>query len=844
MTPERWQSLREAVQAYDAAGDSGDTGAVSAALAEEAEALAAKDDRVDRALRSLLGSATEAMRGSVPISPGDQLGDYRIVRKLGHGGMGSVYLAERQERDFRMPVALKLLDGAHLAEDGRSYFKSEVDALARLAHPNIARLIDGAQDPYHGAYLVLEYVDGSQILEHCRRHHLTDNERIDLFLIACRAVQHAHGRLVIHCDLKPDNLMVDREGHVKLLDFGVAAIVQAEEGAARQSVRALSLGYASPEQLLGDGITVASDVYALGAILYELLTDRRLFDAPQRPTDAAGPLTEAERFQLAVEQRGQLRLSEPSLNYEIAAILKRALSFDPEERYPCVADLIADLERFRRSEPVSPLRTHHTYRLRKFLGRHGWGVSMAALLLSVLSIALLVSVAQERRLEEQKRVQRDTAEYLLETLKDLDPFASDANTPALEPEFLERLLTRVTRLPDATPELRANIVYRVADLNHSYGQFESAARLARQALDMYAAQSDPDRREVARAYLVLGNALGAIGRNDEARRNYEDAMALVKGQRSADAETQALVIMRQGELDRDDGSLDRAGARFEHAIELLRALPAESRYLGEALQNLAIVRNFQGHSSDAVDLLERARAVTGRTLGTDHASFGRQTADLATAMRDHGDLVAAGRLFEQAVPTMSRTLGSDHQFVIHARAEYGRLLMMRNEPAKAESLYLQAERSAERTFSPDPFQPAIMRVNRAHAAFQLGKLTDAERYYRDAVAVFENERPRSDPYLGTAYVGLAMIEVELDRWSSALTYSGDARQVLVDSLGADHWWTWVAEGVVRVASDVDHQAPAAAHTDYLQSLLAKRDASDYRVRWLRQRLQPAPRSPE
>lgn len=371
---------------------------------------------------------------------GVRLGPWRVLEPIGRGGMGVVYLAERADGQYEQRVALKIVRSSPRGTTG-SRFKAETRILARLSHPNIARLLDAGCTPEGSAYLVMEYVDGSAITEHCDAHQLTIEERLRLFLTAARATQHAHQSLVVHRDLKPSNIFVSRSGEVKLLDFGIAKLLEADHPVAEETSpewRALTPAYAAPEQLRGEAVTTAADVYVLGSVLYELLTgsrpSRRAADpATGMPIDdlPAAPSVSIRR-RLRTDETTLIRIAtvrrtSPSrlarrLDGDIDRVVLKALQPEPERRYGSAGQLADDIERLLEGRPVEAQPDSLWYRARRFVGRHRLAASVAAvasvtiLVFGVLALLQARAAAIER---DRARLQADRAERAARLVADL-----------------------------------------------------------------------------------------------------------------------------------------------------------------------------------------------------------------------------------------------------------------------------------------------------------------------------------------------------------------------------------------------------------------------------------------
>ena len=319
---------------------------------------------------------------------GRHIGAFTLVRALGQGGMAAVFLGERRDGDFQQQVAVKLLRRGLYSEVEQRLFRRERQALASLAHPNIAHLIDGGVTDAGVPYLVLEYIDGVPITDFATRETLGLHARLRLFVVVCRAVAAAHHNLIVHRDIKPSNILVDASGTVKLLDFGIAKLLDDDvEGATHTGVVPLTPGYAAPEQYSGGTISTATDVYALGVLLHELLLGVRPVHGDSEPRRPSMIVTGNQGdTRTATLARTTLR---NALRGDLDNILLKALAAEPPRRYPSAANLADDIERYLSAQPVTAHPPSSWYRMRKFVQRHRGGVTLTA----AFGIALIASLA-------------------------------------------------------------------------------------------------------------------------------------------------------------------------------------------------------------------------------------------------------------------------------------------------------------------------------------------------------------------------------------------------------------------------------------------------------------------
>jgi serine/threonine protein kinase len=438
-------------------------------------------------------------------SPGERIGAYRVLGELGRGGMATVFLAERADGAFRQQVALKLLRSGAGGEEAVRRFAQERQILATLDHPAIARLLDGGVDGRGRPYLVMEHVEGRPIDRHCEENHLSVDRRLDLFTRVAEAVFYAHRNLVVHRDLKPSNIFVTdaglEGGQVKLLDFGIAKLLDPAlagpyaAAATRTVARVMTPEYASPEQVRGEPVTTASDVYQLGLLLFELLTGERACrlknatfgeaeraicgEPPRRPSSVvAGPL--ARRL------RGDLD-----------AIVEKALRKEPGLRYPSPGPLIDDLERHRSGRPVRARQGTFGYRARKFVSRHRFGLAAAALLALLLAGSAVTATLQARRIAREAATAERVKEILVSLFSSANPSVSRGEALTAR-ELLDHGAARVTTELDGEPAVQAELMTVLGNVYNTRGLYDEAVPLLEESLALRRSQGDDPWRSPRR----------------------------------------------------------------------------------------------------------------------------------------------------------------------------------------------------------------------------------------------------------------------------------------------------------------------------------------------------------
>ena len=381
------------------------------ALREEVEALLDADRAAADRFRPQIAAAADAL--VVPrVGPSDLLGPYRILRELGRGGMGVVYAAERDDGEYRQQVAIKVMSRFLSTEVAFERFRNERQILADLEHPAIARLLDGGTTDDGAPYLVMEFIEGEPIDVYCRRRRASLDERLALMTTVCDAVSHAHARLIVHRDIKPANILITADGQPKLLDFGIAKILDSDRETLTTRTGALPLTprYASPEQIAAESITVATDIYSLGIVLYELLSDASPYgeDSHASPARLALAISDLEPVRVSVaarqrhaEDRDTNAVPSRRLVGELDAIVGTALRKEPSRRYPSVDHFRADLRRFSDGLPVTAVPDRFAYRAGKWLRRNTLPAALAAMVVLALVGGLVARTLEAQRAEQE-----------------------------------------------------------------------------------------------------------------------------------------------------------------------------------------------------------------------------------------------------------------------------------------------------------------------------------------------------------------------------------------------------------------------------------------------------------
>ena len=448
---------------------------------------------------------------------GQTFGSYTLVSLIGQGGMGNVWLARRSDGRFEGEAAVKLLNASLVGRAGEERFRREGHILARLADPHIARLLDAGVSASGQPYLVLEYVEGQPIDAYCRDRGLSVEERLRLFLDVLEAVAHAHANLIVHRDIKPSNVLVDRAGRAKLLDFGIAKLLEGEGGdgsetaLTREGGRALTPEFAAPEQITGGAVTTATDVYALGTLLYLLLTERHPTGPSRRsPAELVRAIVDTEPDRVSVAAPERLRRA---LKGDLDTIVAKALKKNPAERYASVTALADDIARHLEHRPIGARRDTVYYRTVKFVRRHAWGVAAASAVAALLAGLVAFYTLRLQAERDRARLQADKATRVSDLLTDLftgaDPFQEHRDREPTVHELLDAGAERIQKELAQEPELQLEMLAVIGKTYVRLGLHDRAEAVLRKSVSI-GRRSFPDSERLADNL----NNLGVLLRRD------------------------------------------------------------------------------------------------------------------------------------------------------------------------------------------------------------------------------------------------------------------------------------------------------------------------------------------
>lgn len=725
---------------------------------------------------------------------GTRIGAFQITEKIGSGGMGAVYKADRVDGQFSQQVAIKMLQRGIRTENTIRRFRMEQEILASLKHPNIAQMFDGGITKEGTPYLVMEYVDGLPIDKFCNKHKKTIEERIDLFREVCLAVQFAHANLIIHRDLKTQNIYVTDDGRVKVLDFGIAKLL--DPNLSEQTLLVTGPGqkfwtpqYAAPEQVSGENVTISVDVYALGVLLHKLLTDSYPLDLkdkslseiqkvitgtpPQPPSNSIqNPVTVAETRQITPA------LLRKKLSGDLDALVLKSVRKEPEYRYDSVSQLIEDLDRFKKGLPILARKDTIRYRIGKFYRRNRTGISLAVVILITF---LLASAYYTFRITQE----RDLAEYEAERAKQVSDFV-------------------VNLFYGNHPDIAA-------------GRELSAADLLEMGLESADTLSQPEIK--ADILDAIGRAYVGMGNFDTATPILEEAYEISSEFHGTSNEKPGIIMMTLGDLYRRKGDYNKAMSFSQNALDHFQNIPGDHKYyISRAYNSLADIHFFLGDHDEAVRFhqsaydiqseifdstdpnlaatlnamnaslfqqgkfheakknVDRIIAIFNHNFGDKHPRTVEQYSNQALISFELGDYEMAEEQSRRTLTLKKEIYKSPHPSLAAEYNNLGKIIIERNKFEEADSLLRIAVKMREQIYGPTHIYLARSIHNLAKALAKKGLSTEATEHFEKSLEMIRQSVPPSHPMITRQIAEFGNFLIQNEQYDDALSLLLNRRQ--------------------------------------------------------------------
>jgi eukaryotic-like serine/threonine-protein kinase len=779
-------------------------------LRNEIEALLIADqsqELVDSPLKLDIANLDSKLVGSV-------IDDWKIIRQIGVGGMGTVFLAHRHTTDFQQSAALKLVKKGMDSEAVVQRFQQERKILASLNHKNIAKLLDGGMTQDGRPYFVMEHVDGLPITQYCDQHRLNISQRLNLFRAVCSAVHHAHKNLIVHRDLKPSNIIVTGSGDLKLLDFGIAKLLDDSENQqfTRTGMQLHTPAYASPEQLINDPITTASDIYALGILFYELLTGRRPFEIkrseqefrelvltgqPVKPSDAVTEIVSITNKTQTAETISQCRSTrvqglKRTLAGDLDTICMMAMHREADRRYTSASEFALDIQRHLDGLPVSARPDSRVYRLNKFIKRNKASVSIASL--AVLSI-ILITIFYTSQLKLQRDIaikERQKSEEVVRFVTGLFEYSKPSRRLGQDisaKDLLDEGANRIQFELVDQPLVQQTLKQVLGEVYYKLGQEQKALDLLTDALAKQRELLGENHLDVATTKLVLALVHQDRGHYDFAAELLSQALQTKKkllGELHFDV---AEVLSVFAYMEQMRGGYPQAETYFKKGLDISEQLSnGDNVYLAKLTKQLGGFYRYLDRNSEAEPLLRKALAMQVRIYqGGPHPDINSTKRELAALLRSTGEYQESKRLYLEVIESRTKILGPDHPELGNTWNSYSLLLTRMDDYEGALAANIRFIEILKRAYSEATPSLAAAYFNQASMLRDLDRYSEAIKHYRlasetqDLVGLPEKHVHRAFPI-----AGIASVYVDQKNYEEATQLYRKVLALRRESLSDDH----------------------------------------------------------
>ena len=772
---------------------------------------------------------------------GTRLGAYELTKLLGTGGMGAVFLAQRSDAEFQHKVAIKLVRNSMLSINIAARLRAERQMMASLQHPHIAMLMDGGTANDGTPYLVMEYIDGMTIDAYCDRNKFSIEHRLRMFLKVCSAVQCAHQNLIVHRDLKPTNILVNQEGQPKLLDFGIAKLLDTQIphrhiNLTQHDMRMLTPAHASPEQILGDVITTSSDIYVLGVLLYELLCGCRPLNFPKqfrlldlehiicsaKPVAPSAMVHRVEResagFMQDIARCRSISATKLKrvLKRDLDNIVMMAMRKEPVRRYSSVEQLANDIKNWLDGLPVMATKDSWSYRASKFVHRYIWaigGLSAAFVAFVIFTIALMMqsyeTAKQRDALERERNRAEQVSSFLLDLFRYSDPTKTRGNELKAR-ELLDAGAKRIDAALDAQPMLRATMLDTIGQVYSNMGLNDDAVISLEKSLNTRLAQSGENSLEVADVLVHLGEVRIYQDNTTDAIKLLNRAVQIRQQLLGSTAIELATPLRLLGKANVDAGNYNEGEDNIFKALSLLDSHgQSGSVEKALALSALAESRTNQYRAADAEIYYRSALSMLIADLGLNDPIVMQVRVDFASTLESLGKFSEAQPIMAEALAEKRRTLGSMHPQTISALEAYGIFLTRKGDYVQAKLLLDEALQANTKLHGEQHSLIGYDYVNLGILEFMRGNYALSEQLYRSAMVVYSHTLEPNNVYVAAAELSLARVLVRLNKTEEAIMYARHALDKFVAIYGTENPMTQRATAALGIALVAAHRLDEA-----------------------------------
>ncbi len=799
-------------------------------------------------------SMKQFLQDNFGVQSGDKIDVYQLETILGEGGMGTVFKARRVDAEFDIEVAIKVIHREQINSETLQRFQSERQILANLNHPNIARLIDGGTTDNGLPYLVMEYIEGEPIIDYCKSRKLNLKQRLGLFLQICEAVNYAHQNLIVHRDIKPANIMVTRDGNIKLLDFGVAKILNPHEYSKSVAdthieMRILTLENAAPEQVLGEKITTRTDVYALGTLLYQLLTEEKIFNleeqhrrtfekaiceqVPEKPSTIISHTNSLVAVKVPERSLVTLKTIQKILKGDLDNIILKSLQKKPERRYQSVEQFSDDIKRYLNHYPVKAQPEKFSYRAKKYIRRHQAGVVFAGVLLSSLLIFIVIlsiknsAILQQKKMAELEAARaNEIADFMVDIFSSSDP-NENAGKEKTSLEMLQEGKSKINQVKD--PQLKAKLLETLALVYQKLGQYPQARKLINEAIDIRKKQVITSDTVWARSYYRLGEIDFEIGNFDRAIKTFKKSLAYYKSSGLDDEYEKnspniilAAIYSYQGkylqavELDKNNlrialtkyspnsveigeaytnlGAEFRHLSLFERSEKFLRlGLQSRLQARGEisldtahSYNQLASTLDYQEKYQQALEMALNGLSIRQKIYKNGHVEIAASLGNVAKMYTRLKKLDKAIRYKLEAVNMLKKVVGIKHYYVVGSLSSLGLMYLDNHQFTLSEAAFNESIDISQSMDDSDSPRIAYPLTGMGKLMLKTNQLERALTYLRQAFAIRTEKLPPGHRLTVTTAAFLGEAYLRKGDKTQARQYLEQALKGFTEIYGSDH----------------------------------------------------------
>ncbi len=783
--------------------------------------LAADGDDSSKITRAVSTNIDQLYQQNFNHQEGEVIGGYKIEKLIGKGGMGVVFAASRSDKAFEQKVAIKLIQSQSITPDSIRRFESERQILANLNHPNIAHLIDGGTTQKGIPFLVMEFIEGVPILDYCIGKQLNLSERIELFLQVCSAVSYAHQNLIIHRDIKPSNVLVNNEGQIKLLDFGIAKILNPESYQqdvvnTQAEMRLLSLENASPEQITGDAITTQTDVYSLGNLLYQLLTEETLFQVAKKTRlNLERAICETQPIKPSVAitakistvtdgSKERLKNFGKRIKGDLDTITLKALKKSPNARYKTVEQFSEDIIRYLNNYPITARPESFIYLFTQFVRRNKAIVSVSfVLIISILFFSLSLSIKsvqleyEKRKAIEESELAKQTTDFLIDIFSASDPdvhagndltasillIRGKENVQQLKPSILkatmfetlatvsqrrgdydrvESMLNESLKLKLELPDIEFSELalthYKLGDYYTEMSNFELAEEMLLKSIKLFNEDKESNRRQLISANVLLADNYADQGHLKKAAKFYSDYLEFSISEYTIDSIQVSDAYAKLGQFQRDLGNFQEAEAYLRKSLSLSLDIVGEIHSQSAHRMNQLASSLIQNKKYDeALKHAENGLRIRKKIHKKDHLEVGASYGIISRIYSQKGELEKAIQYREQSTNLVTRMMGEEHVYALASSLSLTKLLIKNKQVEAAETLLLKTLEIARKTGHLNNPKMSDILVLLGNMSLKHNNYFETKSYYREALDIRREHLPRDHWRIGEAYEKLGLL---------------------------------------------------------------------------------------